>query len=179
MKDCNPVLTPIEPGAKLSKFDGGERVDATKYRSLVGSLLYLTCTRPDISYSIGVVSRFMEEPVYTHLKAVKRILRYIRGTESLVLFYTKAEDFMLVGYSDSDWCGDVDDRKSTSGYVFLGDTTFTWLSKKQPVVTLSTCEAECVAAGGCVSCDLSSHAGACASSKRMAYLEAWSRSNVD
>jgi hypothetical protein len=151
MADCNPVLTPMEPGAKLSKFDAGERVDATKYRSLVGSLRYLTCTRPDISYSVGVVSRFMEEPVYTHLKAVKRILRYIRGTESFGLFYTKAEDFMLEGYSDSDWCGDVDDRKSTSGYVFfLGDTTFTWLSKKQPVVTLSTCEAEYVAAGGCV-----------------------------
>ncbi|KAE8732520.1 Detected protein of unknown function [Hibiscus syriacus] len=96
-------------------------------------------------------SRFMEEPIYTHLKAVKRILQYIRGTESLGLFYTKAEDFMLVGYSNSDWCNDVDDRKSISRYVFfLGDTTFTWLSKKQPVVTLSTCEAEYVAAGGCV-----------------------------
>ncbi|KAE8735514.1 hypothetical protein F3Y22_tig00000340pilonHSYRG00533 [Hibiscus syriacus] len=151
MEDCNPVLTPMEPGAKLSKFDGGERVDATKYRSLVGSLRYLTCTRSDISYSVSVVSRFMEEPVYTHLKAVKRILRYIHGTESLGLFYTKAEDFMLVGYSDSDWCGDVDDRKSTSGYVFfLGDTTFTWISKKQPVVTLSTCEVEYMAARSCV-----------------------------
>ncbi|KAE8655248.1 hypothetical protein F3Y22_tig00117034pilonHSYRG01564 [Hibiscus syriacus] len=104
--------------AKLSKFDGGKRVDAAKYQSLVGSLRYLTCTRPDISYSVGV---------------------------------TKAEDFMLVGYSDSDWCGDVDDQKSTSGYVFfLADTTFTWLSKKQLVVTLSTCEAEYVVAGSCV-----------------------------
>ncbi|KAE8706666.1 hypothetical protein F3Y22_tig00110388pilonHSYRG00007 [Hibiscus syriacus] len=151
MEDCNPVLTPMEPGAKLSKFDGGERVDATKYRSLVGSLRYFTCTRPDISYCVGVVSRFMEEPVYTHLKAVKRNLWYIRGTESLGLFYTKAEDFMLVGYSDNDWCGDVDDRKSKSGYVFfLRDTAFTWLSKKQLVVTLSTCEVEYVVAGSCV-----------------------------
>jgi hypothetical protein len=70
---------------------------------------------------------------------------------SLGLFYSKAKDYKLVGYSDSDWCGDIDDRKSTSGYVFfMGDTVFTWLSKKQPIVTLSTCEAEYVAASWCV-----------------------------
>ncbi|KAE8671027.1 hypothetical protein F3Y22_tig00112000pilonHSYRG00251 [Hibiscus syriacus] len=151
MENCNPVSTPMEPGAKLSKFDGGERVDASRYRSLVGSLRYLTCTRPDLSLSVGIVSRFMEEPVYSHWKALKRILRYIQGTVSLGLFYSKAEDYKLVGYSDSDWCGDIDDRKSTSGYVFfMGDTAFTWLSKKQPIVTLSTCEAEYVAASWCV-----------------------------
>ena len=77
MTDCNPVSTPMEPGAKLSRYDGGDRVDPTRYRSLVESLRYLTCTRPDISYSVGVVSRFMEEPVNTHWKALKRILRYI------------------------------------------------------------------------------------------------------
>ncbi|KAJ8769435.1 hypothetical protein K2173_002925 [Erythroxylum novogranatense] len=103
MADCNPVSTPMEPGAKLSKFDEGERVDASKYRSLVGSLRYLTCTRPDLSLSVGIVN--------------------------------------------SDWCGDIDDRKSTSGYVFfMGDTAFTWLSKKQPIVTLSTSEVEYVVA---------------------------------
>lgn len=151
MADCNPISTPMEPGAKLSKYDGGDRVDASKYRSLVGSLRYLTCTRPDLSLSVGVVSRFMEEPVYSHWKALKRILRYIRGTESLGLFYSKTKEYKLLGYSDSDWCGDVDDRKSTSGYVFfMGDTAFTWLSKKQPIVTLSTCEAEYVAASWCV-----------------------------
>jgi hypothetical protein len=141
----------MEPGAKLSKFDGEERVDASRYRSLVGSLQYLTCTRPDLSLSVGIIIRFMEELVYSHWKALKRILRYIQGTVSLGLFYSKAEDYKLVGYSDSDWCEDIDDRKSTSGYVFfMGDTTFTWLSKKQPIVTLSTCEAEYVAASWCV-----------------------------
>jgi hypothetical protein len=141
----------MEPGAKLSKFDGEERVDASRYRSLVGSLRYLTCTRPDLSLSVGIISRFMEEPVYSHWKALKRILWYIQGTVSLGLFYLKAEDYKLVGYSDSDWCEDIDNRKSTSGYVFfMGDTTFTWLSKKQPIVTLSTCEAEYVAASWCV-----------------------------
>ncbi|KAJ3676254.1 hypothetical protein LUZ60_003666 [Juncus effusus] len=151
MEDSNPVATPMELGAKLSKFEGGEIVDVSKYRSLVGSLRYLTCTRPDIAYSVGVVSRFMEEPRYSHWKAIKRILRYIRGTESLGLYYSKTNEYKLVGYSDSDWCGDVDDRKSTSGYVFyIGDTSFTWMSKKQPIVTLSTCEAEYVAASWCV-----------------------------
>lgn len=151
MADCNPISTPMEPGAKLSKYDGGDQVDASKYRSLVGSLRYLTCTRPDLSLSVGVVSRFMEEPVYSHWKALKRILRYIRGTESLGLFYSKTKEYKLLGYSDNDWCGDVDDRKSTSGYVFfMGDTAFTWLSKKQPIVTLSTCEAEYVATSWCV-----------------------------
>ncbi|KAJ3693375.1 hypothetical protein LUZ60_008855 [Juncus effusus] len=150
MEDSNPVATPMELDAKLSKFEGGEIFDASKYKSLVGSLRYLTCTRPDIAYSVGVVSRFMEEPRYSHWKAIKRILRYIRGTESLGLYYSKTNEYKLVGYSDSDWCRDVDDRKSTSEYVFyMGDTAFTWMSKKQPIVTLSTCEAEYVAASWC------------------------------
>ena len=74
MEDINPVATPMELGAKLSKFEGGDKVDPSKFRSLVGSLRYLTCTRPDIAYSVGVVSRFMEEPRYSHRKAIKRIL---------------------------------------------------------------------------------------------------------
>ncbi|XP_061360229.1 secreted RxLR effector protein 161-like [Gastrolobium bilobum] len=151
MADCNPVSTLMEPGAKLSKFDGGERVNARKYRSLVRSLRYLTCTRLDLSLSVDIVSRFMEESIYSHWKTLNRILRYIRGTVSLGLFYSNVEHYKLVGYFDSDWCGDLDDRKSTSGYVFfIGDTTFTWLSKKQPIVTLMTCEAEYVTASWCV-----------------------------
>jgi len=147
MVDCNPVSTPMELGTKLSKFDNGERADPGRYRSLIGSLRYLTSTRPDLMLSVGIASRFMDDPSYTHWKALKRILRYIRGTLSLGLLYTRTDDYRLVGYSDSNWCGDIDDRKSTSGYVFLlGNTAFTWLSKKQPIVTLSTCEAEYVAA---------------------------------
>jgi len=116
----------MESGTKLSKFDGGDQVDASKYRSLVGSLRYLTSTRPDLLLSVGIVSRYMEEPSYSHWKVLKRILRYIRGTISLGLYYTKLNNYELVGYSDSDWCGDVDDRKSTSGYVFfMGHTAFT------------------------------------------------------
>ncbi|XP_061345127.1 uncharacterized mitochondrial protein AtMg00810-like [Gastrolobium bilobum] len=151
MSDCNPVSTPMEPDVKLSRYDGGEKVDPSVYRSLVGSLRYLTCTRPDLCLSVGIISRFMEEPSYTHWKAAKRILRYVQGTISQGLHYSKSNKYKLTGYSDSDWCGDVDDRKSTAGYVFfMGNTAFTWVSKKEPIVTLSTCEAEYVAASWCV-----------------------------
>ncbi|KAK2456950.1 putative mitochondrial protein [Trifolium repens] len=151
MDDANPVSTPMECGIKLSKHDEGERVDPSLFKSLVGSLRYLTCTRPDILCAVGVVSRYMEHPTTTHLKAAKRILRYIKGTTNLGLYYSVSDDYKLVGYSDSDWGGDVDDRKSTSGFVFyIGNTAFTWMSKKQLIVTLSTCEAEYVAATSCV-----------------------------
>ena len=141
----------MELGTKLSKFEGGASVEANLYQSLVGSLRYLTCTRPDIPYSVGVLSRFMEDPKQSHWKAIKRILRYIQGTKSLGLIYTRTEDYKLLAYSDSDWCGDIDDRKSTSGYMFfMGEITFTWYSKKQPIVSLSTCEAEYVASSYCV-----------------------------
>ena len=126
MEDCNPVSTPVESGVKLSRFDEGKAVDARLYKSLVGSLRYLTCTRPDILYGVGLVSRYMEEPKSTHWKTIKRILRYIRGTLSHGLLYSHTNNFTLHGYSDSDWGGDVDDRKSTSGFVFyMGDTAFT------------------------------------------------------
>jgi hypothetical protein len=118
MSDCNPVTTPMKLGAKLSKLKGGEVVDSNTYRSIIGSLRYLTCTRPDITFVVGVTSLFMEDPRYPHLKAVKRILIYVNGTKDLVLFYQKINIFELVGYVDSDWCDDIDDRKSTSGYAF-------------------------------------------------------------
>jgi hypothetical protein len=95
----------------------------------------------------GGCKPIMEDPRYPHLKAVKKILRYVKGTEDLGLFYQKTNVFEFKGYVDSDWYGDIDDRNSTSGYAFyMGGTIFTWLSKKQPIVTLSTCEAEYVAA---------------------------------
>ena len=117
----------------------------------MGSLRYLTCTRPDLSLSVGIISRLMEEPIYSHWNVLKRVLRYVQGTLSLGLFYSKTEDYKLVDYSDSDWCEDIDDWKSTSGYVFfMGNIAFTWLSNKQSIVTLSMCETEYVAVSWCV-----------------------------
>ncbi|XP_057791354.1 uncharacterized mitochondrial protein AtMg00810-like [Salvia miltiorrhiza] len=133
MEDCKAINTPVECGIKLSKNDGGEKVDPTLFKSLVGSLRYLTCTRPNILYATGL--------------AAKRILRYLKGTLDYGLFYSNTDDYKLVGHSDSDWAGDNDDQKSTSGFVFfMRDTVFTWMSKKQSIVMLSTCEAEYVAA---------------------------------
>uniref|UniRef100_A0A2N9GX95 Uncharacterized protein n=1 Tax=Fagus sylvatica TaxID=28930 RepID=A0A2N9GX95_FAGSY len=147
MLDCKSISTPVECGVKLSRHDEEENVNPTLFKSLVGSLRYLTCTRPDILYGVGLVSRYMEAPTMTHLKTAKRILRYVKGTLDFGLLYSPSKEFKLFGYCDSDWAGDMDDRKSTTGFVFyMGDTTFTWTSKKQPIVTLSTCEAEYVAA---------------------------------
>lgn len=93
----------------------------------------------------------MESPTTAHMTMATRILRYIKGTIDYGLYYSPSSDFKLVGYSDSDWGGDIDDRKSTGGFIFfMGNTAFTWSSKKQPIVTLSTCEAEYVAAASCV-----------------------------
>ena len=147
MLNSNLVSTPIECGVKLSKHDDEEKVNPTFFKSLVESLRYLTCTRPDILFGVGLVSRYMKAPMMTHLKTAKRILRYLKDTLDDGLLYSLSKDFKLVGYNDSDWAGDMDDGKSTTSFVFyMGDTTFTWTSKKQPIVTLSTCEVEYIVA---------------------------------
>nr|KYP43675.1 Retrovirus-related Pol polyprotein from transposon TNT 1-94 [Cajanus cajan] len=110
--------------------------------------MYLTATRPDIMYSVSLISRYMENPTEMHLLAAKRILRYLQGTREFGLFYKKGEKSNLLGFTDSDYAGDQDDRKSTSGCVFmLGTGVVSWFSKKQPIVT--SIEAEFVAATAC------------------------------
>nr|GEX83056.1 retrovirus-related Pol polyprotein from transposon TNT 1-94 [Tanacetum cinerariifolium] len=151
MDKCNPVGNPTEHKVKPSKHDEGKAVDSTLFKSLIGSLRYLTCTRPDILCVVGLISGFMEEPTTKHLKIAKRILRYIKGTVDYGMFYSTSEDFKLVGYSDSDWAGSKDDGRYTSGSLFfLGNNAFTWYLKKQPIVTLSSCEAEYIDATSCV-----------------------------
>lgn len=148
MEDCNPVKNPIVPGQKLSKEGEGEgaAVDPTVFKQLIGSLRYLIVTRPDLTYSVNLVSRYMEEPREIHMLAAKRILRYVQGTSEYGIQYKKGGEDELIGYTDSDYAGDVDDRRSTSGYVFmLSGGAVSWASKKQPIVTLSTTEAEFVA----------------------------------
>ena len=150
MKMCNPVTTPTEYGLKLLKNPEGRKVDSTFYKQIVGSLMYLTATRPDIMYAVSLISRFMECPTEIHLLAAKRILRYLQGTRDFGLFYKRSEKSNLFGFTDSDYAGDPDDRKSTSGYAFMfGTGAVSWSSKKQPIVTLSSTEAEFVAATAC------------------------------
>jgi hypothetical protein len=148
MADCNAVQVPMDQRHKLSKISSNPPVDTTTYRSIVGSLRYLVHTRPDLAYSVGIVSRFMENPTTEHMSAVKQIMRYVKGTINLGCTYKKGkEGLILHGYSDSDMAGDVDDRKSTSGMVFyLGPNPISWNSQKQKVVALSSCEAEYIAA---------------------------------
>ncbi|KAI3700973.1 hypothetical protein L2E82_45614 [Cichorium intybus] len=150
MKDCKPVSTPAEAGMKLSADSTREPINSTLFKSLVGSLRYLTFTRPYIMYAVGIISRYMEKPKQDHFIAAKRILRYIKGTLNHGLFYTYSQDEKLIGYSDSDYGGDMDDGKSTSGYAFhIGSVVFSCSSKKQQSVALSTCEAEYMAATAC------------------------------
>ncbi|RDX89920.1 hypothetical protein CR513_28286, partial [Mucuna pruriens] len=135
MKNCNSVSTPTEVGLKLVRDPEGRKVDNTLYKQIVGSLMYLTVTRPDITHVVSLISRSMECPREIHLLAAKRIFRYLQGTVGYGLFYRKGEKTNLIGFTDSDYAGDQDDRKSTSGYVFMiGSGAVSWSSKKQPIV---------------------------------------------
>lgn len=147
MMKCKPTPTPKVIGLKLSKDDRGSNVDPTLFKRLVGSLMYLTATRPDIIYGVSLISIIMETPKDTHWKAGKRILRYVSGTRNFGIKYSSSDEFKLIGYTDSDCASSIDDRKSTSGYVFnFGTGVVSWSSKKQPIVYLSSTEAEYVAA---------------------------------
>jgi hypothetical protein len=129
---------------------GGKSVDQKAYRSMIGSLLYLCASRPDIMLSICMCARFQSDPRECHLVAVKRILRYLVATPCFGIWYPKGSTFDLIGYSDSDYAGCKVDRKSTSGTCqFLGRSLVSWSSKKQTSVALSNVEAEYVAAGQC------------------------------
>jgi hypothetical protein len=144
MADCKVVAMPMEERLRLSRDSTVEEVDATLYRRIVGSLRYLIHTRPDLTYTVGYVSRFLERPTEEHFQAVKKILRYIVGTLQYGLRYgRRTGTTRLVGYCDSDLADDIDTRKSTTGALFfLGKSLVSWQSLKQRVVALSSCEAE-------------------------------------
>ncbi|XP_031265470.1 secreted RxLR effector protein 161-like [Pistacia vera] len=132
---------------KLQLEDGVQMADAKSFRSLVGGLIYLTHTRPDIAFSIGMISRFMQHPSKQHFGAAKRVLRYIAGTMDYGIWYSKVSNFRLCGFTDNDWASSLDDRRSILANVFsLGSGVITWSSKKQATTALSSSEAEYVAA---------------------------------
>ncbi|PHU03205.1 hypothetical protein BC332_28456 [Capsicum chinense] len=144
---CKPVATPLVVNEKLMKDDGEERADSKLYRSLIGSLLYLTATRPDVMFATSLLSRYMQCPSTKHLGAAKRVLRYSKGITDYGIWYRSMENGVLIGYSDSDWGACLDDYKSTSGYSFsFGSGIFSWSTKKQDIVAQSSAEAEYVAA---------------------------------
>jgi hypothetical protein len=129
MSECKAMSTPLEQNAKLYNEDGSKEADGTLYRQLVGSLNYLTTTRPDIAYSVNILSQFMAKPSESHWKAAKKFLRYLKGTVNFGIMYTNDCDVELTGYSDSDSFN-------------IGTGVVSWRNKKQPTVSLSSTEVE-------------------------------------
>ncbi|XP_051228862.1 uncharacterized mitochondrial protein AtMg00810-like [Lolium perenne] len=139
----HPVPTQVDTQSKLSATEGDLVPDATEYRSLAGALQYLTLTRPDISYAVQQVCLHMHAPRMSHLALVKRVLRYLHGTMDFVLHLHASSSTTLTAYSDVDWAGCPDSRRSTSGYcVYYGDSLISWSSKRQTTVSRSSAEAE-------------------------------------
>ncbi|KAK1437640.1 hypothetical protein QVD17_03434 [Tagetes erecta] len=149
VKDSKEEVTPMNCNEKLQLDDEADKANEEQFRSLVGGLLYLTHSRPDLAYAVSLISRFMQSPSKIHMGAAKRILKYVASTTKFGIWYKRSQEIDLVGYSDSDWASCVDDRKSISAYVFtLGTGVVSWRSKKQTTVALSSTEAEYISASG-------------------------------
>jgi hypothetical protein len=146
MEDCRPMTTPMITNWKKLHAYESQLLDSTLYHQLIGSLMYLVNTRPDIFFAINTLSQFMVEPRRVHCVAAKHVLRYLYGTVDYGLDYQRGDGVRLVGYTNSDWAGCVSDRKSTSRCCFgLGLAVVSWFSRKQKSVAFSSAEAEYMA----------------------------------
>ena len=143
MAEARPISSPMSSSSQLSLLAGVEFSDPTLYRSTVGALQYLSITRPDVSFAVNKVCQFMHRPTDIHWSAVKRILRYLNDTINYGLYLRPSPSTHLSVYSDADWAGCPDDRKSTSGYcIYLGHNLVSWNSREQQTVARSSTEAE-------------------------------------
>ena len=131
LESASFVRTPMSPTVKIIVDLLGKSVDSFLYRSMIGSLLYLTTSRPDISYSVGVCARYQANSKESHMIALKRIIKHVKTTADFGVWYSKDINDVLAGYSDADWAGNANDRKSTSrGYFYVGNNLVSWMSKK-------------------------------------------------
>ena len=147
MMDCKAITTPMASNLKLLSDASSKAVDAMMYRQMIGSLMYLMNTRPDICFAVNTLSQFLIDPRHVHLIAAKHILRNLKGIVDYGLKYRADQKINLEGYVDSDWVGNAIDRKSTSRCCFsMGSSVISWFSRKQSHVALSTAEAEYVTA---------------------------------
>ena len=143
MLGCKPAETPMDSSTKLGANKDSVPVDKGRYQRLVGKLIYLSHTRPDIGFSVSVVSQFMNDPTEEHMEAVNRILRYLKMTPGKGLYFRKNTRKDIEVFVDADWAGSITDRRSTSGYcTYVWGNLVTWRSKKQLVVSRSSAEAE-------------------------------------
>jgi hypothetical protein len=147
MENCKPTTTPMNQKDKFSKENGTDRVDEEKFGSLIGCLMYLTATSPNILYATSLLYHFMHCPTEIHLRAAKQILRYIKGIVSFGVQFQRSQKLKFYSFSNSDWGGFIDDMKSTYEFYFnLGSGMFSWSSKKQNIVAQSTVEAKFITA---------------------------------
>ncbi|XP_050878824.1 secreted RxLR effector protein 161-like [Lathyrus oleraceus] len=147
MDNCKAMSTPMGSGTYVGQDESGVSIDITKYRGMIGSLLYLTTSYPDIMFNVCLCARFQANPKESHLTAVKRIMKYLKGTTNVILWYPKGSICDLIGYSNVDYAGSKIDRKRTSGTChILGNALVSWACKKQACVALSTAEAEYITA---------------------------------
>jgi hypothetical protein len=150
MEDSSPISTPMVVGCKLSKDNISPDVDQRTYRSMIGNLLYITTSCPNIMQVVGMVGHYQSTPKQSHLVAVKRIFKYLKGTMTYGLWYPRNQNFQLTAYLDADWKNCVDERKSSSGgEFFLGDSLVAWVSKKQGSIYVSTTEAKYIIVATC------------------------------
>ena len=139
MIGCKPFDTPIDPNRKLCDNQSEERVDTSQYQRLVGKLIYLAHTQPDIAFIVNLVSQYMHSPTREHLEAAYRILRYLKGSLGRGLYFKKGDHRGLAIYIDADWVGSISNRRSTFGYCsYVWGNLVTWRSKKQNVVARSS-----------------------------------------
>jgi hypothetical protein len=140
---CKPSSVPMDPSNRLHDADSELYEQVSEYRALVGKLLYLTSTRPDIAFPVQQLSQFLDKPTTSHFKAAQKVLRYLKGTPGLGLFFPRNSSLQLLGFSDADWGGCPDSRRSITGYCFfIGNSLICWRSKKQLTVSKSSSEAE-------------------------------------